>query len=245
MSETRKLAAILAADIVGYSRLAGADEARTRSHNRVHHGASSSAPDTFEFIWDKTPQKSHLRALPYSECPALFARMIAIGSTTALALAYLMLCGSRSGDALGARWSEIDDDAPIWEIPVTRMKNGKSHVVPLTDPALGILKIMRERHPSSDYLFPADHGGRLSNRALESLIHPELNLPCSVHGFRSSLRDWLGQRDRHAARDVRGNFVAHRLRVEAHVDGPARPKRSGRRWSCGRPISPKNVSSLI
>ena len=75
-------------------------------------------------------------------------------------------------------------------------------------------KIMRERHPSSDYLFPADHGGLLSNRAPESLIHRQLNLPCSVHGFRSSLRDWLGQRDRHAARDVRGNFVAHRLRVE-------------------------------
>ena len=69
---------------------------------------------------------------------------------------------------------------------MTRMKNGKSHVVPLTDPALGILKIMRERHPSSDYLFPADHGGRLSNRALESPIHRQLNLPCSVHGFRSS-----------------------------------------------------------
>ena len=104
MSETR------------YSRLAGADEDRILARLRtlrsdlidptiaVHHGASSSAPDTFEFIWDKTPQKSHLRDLPYSECPALFAHLIAMGSTTALALAYLMLCGSRSGAALRARW---------------------------------------------------------------------------------------------------------------------------------------------
>ena len=30
MGETRKLAAILVADVVGYSRLAGADEDRTR-----------------------------------------------------------------------------------------------------------------------------------------------------------------------------------------------------------------------
>ena len=124
-----------------------------------------------------------------------------------------MLCGSRSGEALGARWSEIDDDAPIWEIPVTRMKNGKSHVVPLTDPALGILKIMRECHPSSDYLFPADHGGLLSNRALESLIPATES---AMFGARVPLvaARPAGQRDRHAARDVRGNFVAHRLRVE-------------------------------
>ena len=34
MSETRKLAAILVADVVGYSRLAGADEDRTLAHLR-------------------------------------------------------------------------------------------------------------------------------------------------------------------------------------------------------------------
>ena len=50
MSETRKLAAILVADVVGYSRLAGADEDRTLARLRalrsdlidptiaVHHG---------------------------------------------------------------------------------------------------------------------------------------------------------------------------------------------------------------
>ena len=50
MAETRKLAAILAADVVGYSRLAGADEERTLARLRalrsdlidptiaVHHG---------------------------------------------------------------------------------------------------------------------------------------------------------------------------------------------------------------
>jgi integrase len=175
-----------------------------------------------------------------------------MGSTTALALAYLMLCGSRSGDALGARWSEIDDDAPIWEISVTRMKNAKSHVVPLTDPALGILKIMRERHPSSDYLFPADHGGLLSNRALESLIHRQLNLPCSVHGFCSSLRDWLGN-ETDTPRDVRGNFCRTPFtgggriwtvqldRKEAGGAGVV----GGLSRQRTRPISPKNVSSSI
>ena len=50
MSETRKLVAILVADVVGYSRLAGADEDRTLARLRalrsdlidptiaVHHG---------------------------------------------------------------------------------------------------------------------------------------------------------------------------------------------------------------
>jgi hypothetical protein len=104
---------------------------------------------------------------------------------------------------------------------------------------------MRERHPSSDYLFPADHGGLLSNRALESLIHRQLNLPCSVHGFRSSLRDLLGN-ETDTPRETCEEIWSHTVcGWRAHMDGPARPQRSGRRWSCGRPISPKNVSSWI
>ena len=145
----------------------------------------------FEHLWDDPPPVVHYRARDYRECPALFARLTArSGSTAAMALAFLMLCGSRTGEVLGARRCEVSGD--VWTIPAERMKNRKAHVVPLTPPALAILATMRERFPSSDYLFPADHGGRLSYRSLEGLLHRRLGLECSVHGFRSSLRDWLG-----------------------------------------------------
>jgi integrase len=190
----------------------------------------------FQHLWMKPPPVAHHRALDYRDCPALFARLTArSGSTAAMTLAYLMLCGSRSNEVLGARRDEVSGD--VWTIPAERMKNRKAHVVPLTEPALVILAAMRERFPTSDYLFPADHGGRLSSRALEGLLHRRLGLACSVHGFRSSLRDWLGTRPTCQGKPARRSCRTRSAGSRARIDGRARRRRSGRRWSCGRPIS--------
>jgi integrase len=147
-------------------------------------------PRLFKKTWPATPKATHYRALDYRECPALFGKLVAKGSTVALALAFLMLNGSRTTEVLASRRDEVDGD--VWTISAARMKNRKPHVVPLTPAALSILGIMRERFPSSDYLFPADHCGRLSVRVFEGLLHRQMKLPVSAHGFRSSLRDYLG-----------------------------------------------------
>jgi integrase len=166
------------------------------------------SPSLFKRTWPPLPIVTHHRALDYRECPRLFQRLMLKGTTTRLALAYLMLCGSRSEEVLGARRNEVSGD--VWSIPAARMKNRKPHVVPLTEPALRILAIMTQRRPGSDYLFPAEHGGRLSRRSLEGLCHRQLKLDCSVHGFRSSLRDWLGN-ETDVPRETCEEILSHTL----------------------------------
>jgi integrase len=163
---------------------------------------------SFKRTWPAKPPATHHRAHDYRQCGALYARLIAKGSTVALAHAFLMLCGSRTTEVLAARRSEVDSD--VWKIPAARMKNHKDHVVPLTRPALAILATMRERFPNSDFLFPADHGGRLSDRCLEGLCHRQLKLDCSVHGFRSALRDWLGN-ETDVPRETCEEILSHTL----------------------------------
>jgi integrase len=163
---------------------------------------------SFQHLWPKPPAKVHYRALPYADAPTVFARLIERDTTPAYALAFLMLCGSRTQEVLGAPWSEVDLKTSLWNIPGKRMKMRQPHTVPLTRPALDILAVMRQRRPSSDYLFPAEHGGKMGNRVLESLIHRSLGLECSVHGMRSTLRDWLGDKTE-VAREVCEHILAH------------------------------------
>jgi integrase len=165
-------------------------------------------PKLFKKTWPATPKPTHHRALDYRACPALFQRLMARGSTASLALAFLMLTGSRSAEVLGGKRCEVNGD--LWSIPATRMKNRKPHVVPLTEPALLILRKATKRRPHSDYLFPANHGGKLSDRCLEGLIHRGLRLDCSVHGFRSSLRDWLGN-ETEVPRETCEEILSHTL----------------------------------
>ena len=130
----------------------------------------------FQHLWPRPPAKSHYRALAYADAPALFATLIERDTTPALALAFLMLCGSRTGEVLGARRSEVDLKTSLWNIPGPRMKMRKPHTVPLTKAALDILAVMRQRHPSSDYLFPAG-ARRQDGRPRPRKPHPPLARP--------------------------------------------------------------------
>ena len=188
----------------------------------------------FQHLWPRPPAKAHYRALPYADAPALFATLIERDTTPALALAFLMLCGSRTGEVIGGRRSEVDLKTSLWNIPGPRMKMRKPHTVPLTKPALDILAIMRTRHPSSSYLFPAEHGGKMGNRTLEGLIHRALGLECSVHGMRSALRDWLGDKTE-VPREVAEQILAHTVGgVEGRTDAATRLRSGKPRCSFGR-----------
>jgi integrase len=181
--------------------------AKARELRKVDDPASR---DVWKHLAPSPPPVVHHRALDYRDCPKLFQRLMVMGSTVPLALAYLMLCGSRTNEVLAAKWSDTSLDERLWTIPGERMKNRKPHVVPLTPPALAILELMRARRRHSDHLFPAGHGGKLSNRRLESLCHRELKLACSVHGFRSSLRDWLGN-ETDVPRETCEEILSHTL----------------------------------
>jgi integrase len=114
-------------------------------------------------------------------------------AVSALALEFCILCASRTGEVLGARWDEIDRAAKVWAIPGARMKAGRDHRVPLTARALEILDRVEEIR-AGDFVFPGRRrGGPLTPTVLDMLLRRMKVEDATVHGFRSSFRDWAGE----------------------------------------------------
>jgi integrase len=136
--------------------------------------------------------RGHFAAMPYNEVPAFIARVRESDGIAPTALEFAILTAARSGEVLGAKWSEIDRAARIWTIPATRMKAGREHRVPLSARAMVIVEQM-EKVCTSDYVFPGCRSGRpLSEPALGRVLR-RVQVPVTVHGFRSAFRDWCGE----------------------------------------------------
>ena len=117
------------------------------------------------------------------------------------ALEFTILTAARSGEVLGALWSEIDLDAKVWTVPAVRMKGAREHRVPLSKRAMTILKEMAHVR-TSDFVFPGLKRGKpLSGMALEMVLR-RAQADVTVHGsgFRSAFRDWAGERTSCATR---------------------------------------------
>jgi integrase len=138
----------------------------------------------------KVATREHHAAAPYADVPSIMAALAGKSHVSALCLRFLILTAARSGEARGARWDEIDLDAATWTIPASRMKAARPHRVPLSAPALEILKTMRSlRRPEGDLVFHGDRGGVLSDVAVNKTLH-SIAPAVTVHGFRSSFRVW-------------------------------------------------------
>lgn len=136
--------------------------------------------------------RGHHAAMPYEEVASFIAKLRTREATAALALELCILTAARSGEILGMRWSEIDLDNKVWTVPANRMKAGREHRVPLSSPATAILRHL-ERLKISDFVFPGQARGKpLSNMAMEMMLRRMKVDPTTVHGFRSSFRDWAG-----------------------------------------------------
>jgi integrase len=134
----------------------------------------------------------HHNALPYAEIGAFMGLLRQQRSVAARALEFLMLTSARTGEVIGARWDEIDPATGLWTIPAERMKAGKEHRVPLSTAALSIIQGMAEVR-AGDFIFPGAKTGRpLSNMALAMLLRRIGRGDLTVHGFRSTFRDWAG-----------------------------------------------------
>jgi integrase len=149
-------------------------------------------------VLSKPPPITHFRALPYCELPAVVAALRALRRDApgayclpAYALEFLILTATRSGEARGARWDEIDLSERLWSLPAKRMKAHRPHQVPPSDGAMAILDVMRELR-SGDLVFPGRNLHKPpSDKAFERLLR-RLQCDCTAHGFRSSFRDWAG-----------------------------------------------------
>jgi integrase len=142
----------------------------------------------------------HHDALPYADVPAFMVELGATDHPAAHALAFTILTAARAGETLGATWDEIDFAAKVWTVPAARMKAGKEHRVPLSDRAIEILRSL----PRTDArVFPGYAKGML--RLLKGL-RPD----ATVHGFRSSFRDWAAERTNYP-REVAEAALAHAI----------------------------------
>lgn len=160
---------------------------------------------------------NHFAAMPYEEVPAFIRHLWKRESVARLALEFLILCGSRSGEVRGAKWSEFDLKSKLWTIPADRMKVGKEHVVPLSDAALSVLERTRPYYaPCSDLIFPGRNVMRpMSDMTLLKILR-YAKLSYTVHGFRSSFRDWAAEQTNYPG-EVAEAALAHTVsnRVEA------------------------------
>jgi integrase len=136
--------------------------------------------------------RGHLAAMPYTEVPAFTARLRESETIAALALEFAVLTAARSGEVLGAKWSEIDSAARIWTVPAIRMKAGREHRVPLSARAMVIVEQMK-KVCTSDYVFPGYRQGRPLCSIAFGMVLRRMQVPVTVHGFRSAFRDWCGE----------------------------------------------------
>ncbi|WP_460450287.1 tyrosine-type recombinase/integrase [Alsobacter sp. SYSU BS001988] len=195
-------------------------------------------------------QRGHHAAMPFASIPGLLELLRTNASVSAAALEFTILTAARSGETLGARWSEIDLDAKTWTVPASRMKAAKEHRVPLSERAVEILEAMQTlRTAANGHVFPGrKDGAGLSVMALEMVLRRLKVENATVHGFRSSFRDWAGEAT-NFPRDVAEMALAHKVGDEverAYRRGDALEKRRMLMDSWARFCEPKdgNVVAL-
>lgn len=159
----------------------------------------------------KVVKVKHHAALDYKELPAFMARMRSQSGVGVLALRFVILTAARTGEVIGADWSEIDFENKVWTVPASRMKAGREHRVPLSKPAMEILEHQRvawfeveaRRHrktlkagkegPLGPVFWGQLAGKGLSNMSLLAVLRRMGRADLTSHGFRSSFRDWAAE----------------------------------------------------
>lgn len=199
----------------------------------------------------KLKRVRHQPAMPFGDVPGFVTRLRGSGSVSAKALEFTILTAVRTNEAIGAESGEIDLAAKVWTIPGSRTKSGREHRVPLSPRAIALLKSL----PSLDggrYLFPGAVAGKpLSNMAMLELLRGMTDEGFTVHGFRSSFRDWAAEQTNYP-REVAEAALAHVVKdatEAAYRRGDALEKRRKLMdaWAayCDRPRPSGSVVKMI
>jgi len=164
----------------------------------VHHYRSGDNPARWQGLLEhalparsKVAKTQHHIALPYTGIAPFMAKLRQDTSAAARCLEFIVLTGARLGEATGAMWSEVDLASRTWAIPANRMKGGREHRVPLSAAAMATLEAMPRM---SDFVFPGMRAGQpVGTRTIQDLVK-QVGSEITVHGFRSSFRDWAAER---------------------------------------------------
>lgn len=168
------------------------------------------------------PQRSKIQAvrnhlaLPYPDAPHFMTNLRERTGVAAKAVEYLILTAARVSEAVNATWAEVDTEKRVWTIPAARMKANREHRVPLSDAALAVLRAMQAQR-QSDYLFPGWKIKRpITGAACLKLLRDGGLSELTVHGFRSTFRDWCAEQTNYP-RDVCEMALAHTIKDKAEA----------------------------
>jgi integrase len=151
----------------------------------------------------------HFPAMDYRQLPAFFTELLAREGVARRALAFLILTASRVSEVTGATWGEVDLDADIWTLPAARMKGNQQHRVPLAPQVIALLDKGPEAASPGSLLFPSPFGGALSDTSMRRVLQQQLGYrEITLHGFRSSFRDWASEAT-DVASEVAERCLAH------------------------------------
>lgn len=140
----------------------------------------------------KAKKVVHHAALPFKEIASFTKSLKEVGGVAARALEFTILTAARSGEVRGATWDEVNLEEKIWTVPAVRMKAGREHRVPLSDAALALLKVT-PKSERAGLLFPGTKGQPLSDMSLTAVLRRMKRKDITVHGFRSTFRDWASE----------------------------------------------------
>jgi integrase len=205
------------------SRIRGRIEAAwgfAKARGHIAAGCANPArwKDHLEHLLMKRPKTIHLPAMPSAEVPAFMRRLMRRVDSAAPALRFLILTAARTGEVRWMTWDEVDLDAKVWTAPASKMKGKREHKVPLSEPAIEILKRqLAARRDGDRYCFPGHRvGAQIYDTALTTLIErmgattriDGKDALVTAHGFRSAFRDFAGD-ETDFARDVAEAALAH------------------------------------
>jgi integrase len=156
----------------------------------------------------------HHPALPYSEIGSFMKQLKQQEGTAARCLEFTILTATRTNETIGAKWNEIDFGAKVWTIPSDRMKAKKEHRIPLPDLCVELLRTMQTTR-LNDYIFPGQRNG-LSNMAMLKLLERMDRKDITVHGFRSTFRDWAAETTDYPGETVE-MCLAHTIKNQAEA----------------------------
>ncbi|ANP44461.1 tyrosine-type recombinase/integrase [Candidatus Viadribacter manganicus] len=158
------------------------------------------------------PRGNHA-ALPFTDAPAFWRELAQREGVAPRALAFAILTAARTGEVIGADWREMDLVNAVWTLGADRMKGGREHRVPLSKPAVALLRELGPKEAGPVFAGP---NGALSNMALLQTLRRMGRADVTAHGFRSTFRDWAAERTAFA-REVAEAALAHAIgdKVEA------------------------------
>lgn len=218
------------------------------------HGAGWRSAFAMSAVNGSLPEQARktgrFEAMPYARVPEFSDALRERMSMGRLALEALILTAARSGEIRGARWSEVDLEAATWTVPGDRMKAGKVHVVPLSPAAVDVFKRAAAlRIEATDLIFHGSKRGKpLSDMTLLKVLR-DLKQPYTVHGFRSSFRDWVAEQTNFPG-EIAEAALAHTIpnKVEAayrRTDFLEKRRRLMDAWGAYCSTSTANIVRLV